>query len=151
MSIVLVCLSNAPKVSDEAVKKDAELDKHLESRVEGKKCILFIRNTFISFLSVKTKTNKSPETCHGAMIRENIVRKEAVRQLTHMCFNTNLRLFLLSLQDNMQPLTLQRLMSSNKIVILLMFCLWNIIKRIYVVCASFLVKAWQKEKCSVLC
>lgn len=142
MSIVLVCLSNAPKVSDEAVKKDAELDKHLESRVEGKKSILFIRNTFISFLSVKTKTNKSPETCHGAMIRENVVRKEAVRQLTHMCFlNTNLRLFLLSLQDNMQPLTLQRLMSSNKIVILLMFCLCNILKRIYVVCASFLVKA----------
>ncbi|XP_037751769.1 protein phosphatase 1B isoform X3 [Chelonia mydas] len=34
MSIVLVCFSNAPKVSDEAVKKDAELDKHLESRVE---------------------------------------------------------------------------------------------------------------------
>ncbi|KAK4824970.1 hypothetical protein QYF61_021757 [Mycteria americana] len=35
MSIVLVCFSNAPKVSDEAVKKDAELDKYLESRVEG--------------------------------------------------------------------------------------------------------------------
>ncbi|XP_025928046.1 protein phosphatase 1B isoform X4 [Apteryx rowi] len=34
MSVVLVCFSNAPKVSDEAVKKDAELDKHLESRVE---------------------------------------------------------------------------------------------------------------------
>ncbi|KAJ7341151.1 hypothetical protein JRQ81_004940 [Phrynocephalus forsythii] len=34
MSIVLVCFSNAPKVSDEAVKRDAELDKHLESRVE---------------------------------------------------------------------------------------------------------------------
>ncbi|KAL1783388.1 phosphatase 1B isoform X1 [Sigmodon hispidus] len=34
MSIVLVCFSNAPKVSDEAVKKDSELDKHLESRVE---------------------------------------------------------------------------------------------------------------------
>ncbi|KAM9016370.1 protein phosphatase 1B isoform 2-T7 [Ara ararauna] len=34
MSIVLVCFSNAPKVSDEAVKKDAELDKYLESRVE---------------------------------------------------------------------------------------------------------------------
>ncbi|XP_040849130.1 protein phosphatase 1B isoform X20 [Ochotona curzoniae] len=33
MSIVLVCFSNAPKVSDEAVKKDSELDKHLESRV----------------------------------------------------------------------------------------------------------------------
>lgn len=39
MSIVLVCFSNAPKVSDEAVKRDAELDKHLESRVEGKKAI----------------------------------------------------------------------------------------------------------------
>ncbi|XP_051031159.1 protein phosphatase 1B isoform X3 [Phodopus roborovskii] len=34
MSIVLVCFSNAPKVSDEAVKKDSELDKYLESRVE---------------------------------------------------------------------------------------------------------------------
>ncbi|XP_010003244.1 PREDICTED: protein phosphatase 1B [Chaetura pelagica] len=34
MSIVLVCFSNAPKVSEEAVKKDAELDKYLESRVE---------------------------------------------------------------------------------------------------------------------
>uniref|UniRef100_A0A8C9PMA8 Protein phosphatase 1B n=1 Tax=Spermophilus dauricus TaxID=99837 RepID=A0A8C9PMA8_SPEDA len=34
MSIVLVCFSNAPKVSEEAVKKDSELDKHLESRVE---------------------------------------------------------------------------------------------------------------------
>uniref|UniRef100_A0A8C7BAS9 protein-serine/threonine phosphatase n=1 Tax=Neovison vison TaxID=452646 RepID=A0A8C7BAS9_NEOVI len=36
MSIVLVCFSNAPKVSDEAVRKDSELNKHLESRVEGK-------------------------------------------------------------------------------------------------------------------
>ncbi|XP_049640216.1 protein phosphatase 1B isoform X1 [Suncus etruscus] len=34
MSIVLVCFSNAPKVSDEAVRKDSELDKYLESRVE---------------------------------------------------------------------------------------------------------------------
>ncbi|KAK7821570.1 hypothetical protein U0070_014450 [Myodes glareolus] len=34
MSIVLVCFSNAPKVSDEAVKRDSELDEHLESRVE---------------------------------------------------------------------------------------------------------------------
>ncbi|XP_058021207.1 protein phosphatase 1B isoform X1 [Ahaetulla prasina] len=34
MSIVLVCFSNAPKVSDEAMKRDADLDKHLESRVE---------------------------------------------------------------------------------------------------------------------
>ncbi|XP_031434919.1 protein phosphatase 1B isoform X2 [Clupea harengus] len=34
MSVVVVCLPNAPKVSEEAVKKDNELDKFLESRVE---------------------------------------------------------------------------------------------------------------------
>uniref|UniRef100_A0A8B9M702 protein-serine/threonine phosphatase n=1 Tax=Accipiter nisus TaxID=211598 RepID=A0A8B9M702_9AVES len=58
MSIVLVCFSNAPKVSDEAVKKDAELDKYLESRVEGKS-ILFTRNDVIAFLSMKTKLLKA--------------------------------------------------------------------------------------------
>lgn len=36
MSVVLVCLPNAPKVSEEAVRKDAELNRYLESRVEGK-------------------------------------------------------------------------------------------------------------------
>lgn len=51
-----------------------------------------------------------------------------------MCFlNVNSSLSPLSLQDSMQPLTLQRLVLSNKIVVLLMFCLWNIIKRIFVV------------------
>lgn len=59
MSIVLVCFSNAPKVSDEAVKKDAELDKYLESRVEGRKSVLFIRNATITFLSMKSKTLKA--------------------------------------------------------------------------------------------
>ncbi|KAL7869436.1 hypothetical protein AOLI_G00134240 [Acnodon oligacanthus] len=34
MSVVLVCFPNAPKLSEEAVKKEAELDKFLESRVE---------------------------------------------------------------------------------------------------------------------
>ncbi|XP_071388611.1 protein phosphatase 1B isoform X2 [Centroberyx affinis] len=34
MSVVLVCLPSAPKVSEEAVRKDAELNKYLESRVE---------------------------------------------------------------------------------------------------------------------
>ncbi|KAK3529098.1 hypothetical protein QTP70_016530, partial [Hemibagrus guttatus] len=34
MSVVLVCLPNAPKVSEEAVRREAELDKFLESRVE---------------------------------------------------------------------------------------------------------------------
>lgn len=48
MSIVLVCFSNAPKVSDEAMKRDADLDKHLESRVEGKKLIFVL--AFFSLL-----------------------------------------------------------------------------------------------------
>ncbi|XP_070846337.1 protein phosphatase 1bb isoform X1 [Chaetodon trifascialis] len=34
MSVVLVCLPGAPKVSEEAVKKEEELDKYLETRVE---------------------------------------------------------------------------------------------------------------------
>ena len=59
MSIVLVCLSNAPKVSDEAVKKDAELDKHLESRVEGKKSIFFIKNAVLMLLSIKPKPTQA--------------------------------------------------------------------------------------------
>lgn len=41
MSVVLVCLPNAPKVSEEAVKRDAELDKFLESRVEGEREVFF--------------------------------------------------------------------------------------------------------------
>lgn len=35
MSVVLVCFPGAPKVSEEAVKKEEELDKYLENRVEG--------------------------------------------------------------------------------------------------------------------
>uniref|UniRef100_A0A2K5E2P8 protein-serine/threonine phosphatase n=1 Tax=Aotus nancymaae TaxID=37293 RepID=A0A2K5E2P8_AOTNA len=34
MSVILICFPNAPKVSPEAVKKEAELDKYLECRVE---------------------------------------------------------------------------------------------------------------------
>uniref|UniRef100_A0A3Q2Y842 Protein phosphatase 1B n=1 Tax=Hippocampus comes TaxID=109280 RepID=A0A3Q2Y842_HIPCM len=34
MSVVLVCLPGAPKISEEAVKKEEELDKYLEARVE---------------------------------------------------------------------------------------------------------------------
>lgn len=37
MSVVLVCFPGAPKVSSEAVKREAELDKYLEARVEGSK------------------------------------------------------------------------------------------------------------------
>lgn len=36
MSVVLICFPGAPKVSPEAVKREAELDKYLESRVEGR-------------------------------------------------------------------------------------------------------------------
>uniref|UniRef100_A0A3B5L5F6 protein-serine/threonine phosphatase n=1 Tax=Xiphophorus couchianus TaxID=32473 RepID=A0A3B5L5F6_9TELE len=35
MSVVLVCLPGAPKISEEAMKKEEELDKYLETRVEG--------------------------------------------------------------------------------------------------------------------
>lgn len=35
MSVVLVCFPGAPKISQEAVKRQAELDKYLQSRVEG--------------------------------------------------------------------------------------------------------------------
>lgn len=34
MSVVLVCMPNAPKVSEQAMKRDAELDRFLEARVE---------------------------------------------------------------------------------------------------------------------
>ncbi|CAL8369769.1 unnamed protein product [Gadus morhua 'NCC'] len=34
MSVVLVCFPNAPQITEEAVRKDADLNKHLESRVE---------------------------------------------------------------------------------------------------------------------
>ncbi|KAG5196414.1 hypothetical protein MJG53_016796 [Ovis ammon polii x Ovis aries] len=34
MSVILICFPNSPKVSPEAVKKEEELDKYLESRVE---------------------------------------------------------------------------------------------------------------------
>ncbi|XP_021467852.1 protein phosphatase, Mg2+/Mn2+ dependent, 1Ab isoform X1 [Oncorhynchus mykiss] len=35
MSVVLVCFPGAPKISQEAVKRQAELDKYLQSRVEA--------------------------------------------------------------------------------------------------------------------
>ena len=34
MSVILICFPNSPKVSAESMKKEAELDKFLESRVE---------------------------------------------------------------------------------------------------------------------
>lgn len=37
MSVVLVCFPGAPKVSEEALKREEELDKYLEARVEGER------------------------------------------------------------------------------------------------------------------
>lgn len=49
MSVVLICFPGAPKVSPEAVKREAELDSYLEGRVEGKKekYILVEQNIFV--------------------------------------------------------------------------------------------------------
>lgn len=53
MSVVLVCLPSAPKVSEEAVRKDAELNKYLESRVEGENgCV---------------RRKKTKENCSGVL------------------------------------------------------------------------------------
>lgn len=37
MSVVLICFPGAPKVSPDAVKKEADLDKYLEGKVEGRR------------------------------------------------------------------------------------------------------------------
>lgn len=42
MSVVLICFPGAPKVSTEAVKREADLDKYLEGRVEGRSKISFL-------------------------------------------------------------------------------------------------------------
>lgn len=47
MSVVLVCLPGAPKISEEAVKKEEELDKYLETRVEGQHTQHVHMHTFI--------------------------------------------------------------------------------------------------------
>lgn len=52
MSVVLVCLPNAPQVSEEAVKRDAEVDKYLESRVEGEKRKSSVDRHTIPILSI---------------------------------------------------------------------------------------------------
>lgn len=42
MSVVLICFPGAPKVSPEAVKRETELDKYLEARVEGRGSNLYL-------------------------------------------------------------------------------------------------------------
>lgn len=46
MSVVLVCLPGAPKISEEAVKKEEELDKYLETRVQGQHTQHMFTHTF---------------------------------------------------------------------------------------------------------
>lgn len=43
MSVVLVCFPGAPKISEDAVKKEEELDKYLETRVEGQRPARLLR------------------------------------------------------------------------------------------------------------
>ena len=45
MSVVLICFPGAPKVSPEAVKREMDLDKYLENRVEGKCFVLAFTTT----------------------------------------------------------------------------------------------------------
>lgn len=50
MSVVLVCFPGAPKISEEAMKKEEELDKYLETRVEGQRthtCTLAHLHTYV--------------------------------------------------------------------------------------------------------
>lgn len=42
MSIVVVTFQGAPKLSDEAIKKEAELDAKIEAKIIGVHHILFI-------------------------------------------------------------------------------------------------------------
>lgn len=57
MSVVLVCFSGAPKVSPEAVKREAELDKYLENRVEGTKYSMMIQRDIADFTLMNTHTH----------------------------------------------------------------------------------------------
>lgn len=52
MSVVLICFPGAPKVSPEAVKREAELDKYLEARVEGMAVFrqIFFTYSFFDFM-----------------------------------------------------------------------------------------------------
>lgn len=42
MSIVIVTFQGAPKMSDEAIKKEAELDAKIEAKIIGKGLVLYL-------------------------------------------------------------------------------------------------------------
>lgn len=68
MSVVLVCLPGAPKISEEAVKKEEELDKNLETRVEGQQFFFknySLRNTII--IKFSTDLNQQISVTSGKM------------------------------------------------------------------------------------
>ncbi len=58
MSVVILCFANAPKVSEEAVRKDAELDKYLESRVEGENGLVQEKNLCLITKKLESCINK---------------------------------------------------------------------------------------------
>lgn len=58
MSVVLICFPGAPKVSPEAVKKEADLDKYLEGRVEGMFDKHLIRSSFLIPISLEASLAK---------------------------------------------------------------------------------------------
>ena len=56
MSIVLVAFEGAPKVSEEAVKKDKELDDRIEAKVKGKfdsMLLLFFSDWQLKWMKLK--------------------------------------------------------------------------------------------------
>uniref|UniRef100_A0A8C3GBQ6 protein-serine/threonine phosphatase n=1 Tax=Cyclopterus lumpus TaxID=8103 RepID=A0A8C3GBQ6_CYCLU len=65
MSVVLVCLPNAPKVSEEAVRKDAELNKYLESRVEGESGWRKITNFYCASVCPRLPPSLSVSDVHS--------------------------------------------------------------------------------------
>lgn len=77
MSIVLVCFSNAPKVSDEAVKKEIQLDKHLESRVEGKAVFVFF---FLQFRNERKKNSSLSDDSFKYFLVEAIILKQGFQK-----------------------------------------------------------------------
>lgn len=56
MSIVIIAFKGAPRVSEEAKRKEQELDKRLETRVKGSEVIFkyyFIILSLITFVTIE--------------------------------------------------------------------------------------------------
>lgn len=60
MSVVLVCFPGAPQISEEAVKKEEELDKYLEARVEGEHDVPPVDRGHVCLRIFSVSTLKTP-------------------------------------------------------------------------------------------